>query len=224
MSYQAFSVDPAVAPPWLLQPNGAAWLQAFGHLKDYLAGRSKEAVKARLTALCPTDALATIGTERGIPRGPGETDARYRTRLQAAWTAWQWAGTPYGMLQAFLAAGYGGVTLQTQNAQQFSLDASGDLVISSMAAPVHLGGSPELWSQFAVLILAPWPSWWNGTAPADGSTDQQFAAALVKAWKPAHAQCVGLKVIQGPAWGVNMTWGSFTWGAGTTTVWTPPVN
>lgn len=219
------------APPWLQGPAGQAFLGPFGDAKDWLAAIAKQAVKGRMPNLCPADALPLIGQERGVDRGSADSDAAYRARLIAAWNSWLWAGTPYGMLQAFYAAGYPSVLIQTQNAKQYSLastynpatpNPASDLVTASMAAPVHLGGSPERWSQFAVLITKPWPSWWGSTAPADGSSDQQTAAALVKKWKPGHMQCVALKAIAGPTWGVNMTWNAFTWGAGTSTIWTPP--
>jgi hypothetical protein len=32
-----------------------------------------------------------------------------------------------------------------------------------------------------------------------------------------------VKVVAGVAWGVaGLTWGAFTWGAGSVTIWTPP--
>ncbi len=177
----------------------------------------------------PGDALARIGQERGIDRGIVEPESGYRARLQNAMALWQWGGTPYGLLAALWSAGYPNPIIQTQSGKQFSLagytgNPASDLIISTLAAPVHLGGTPtELWSDIAVLILQPWPAWWGAAAPADGSQDQKTVAALVKSWKPAHCRCVSLKAIQGPTWGLNMTWGSFVWGSGSSVVWTSPV-
>ncbi len=121
----------------------------------------------------PSDALPIIGLERGLPRGISEPDSQYRARLTAAWDAWTWAGTPYGMLRAFQLAGYPNVLLQCQSGKQYQLGAGGtisDLVITSMTAPVHLGGSPsELWSDISVIILQPWPSWW-GRSPSGSAS------------------------------------------------------
>ena len=219
-TYQQDQVE--AAPPWLRGPYGAAWLAALGLLKDTVAGWSKEAVKARMPALAPSDALGRIGQERGIDRGIVETEAAYRARLQAAFTAWQWGGTAYGLLAALVASGYPTPIIQIQNAKQYTLDANGNLVTSQMATPVHLGGTPaELWSDFAVYIAKPWPSWWAGVAPADGSNDQKTVANLIKRWKPGHARNVKLLVLNAPTWGVSLLWNSFTWGSATNTTWTP---
>lgn len=240
-SYRDWVVDPGalpqkppVAPPWLTgDPNGRAFLQGIGQSLDDVAQRAREAVLASFPLYAPDDALPIIGQEVGMPQGVLEPRAAYRARLARAWDLWQWAGTAYGMLLALYAVGYPNPIIQTQMGQLFSLSGSfnfnalspaTDLVIANLGA-VHLGGSPvELWSDFALLIATPWPTWWGGSAPADGSADQKMAAGLVKAWKSAHARCVKLSVVAGPAWGVGgTTWGSFTWGSGTVTVWTPPV-
>ncbi len=218
-TYQQDQVE--AAPPWLRGTYGTAWLAAMGQLKDTVAGWAKEAVKARMPALAPSDALARIGQERGIGRGIVEPETNYRARLQAAFTAWQWGGTAYGLLLALVAAGYPSPIVQIQNARQYSLDANGNLVNSNLAMPVNLGGSPIRWSDFAVFISQPWPSWWGGSAPADGSTDQQTVANIIRGWKPAHARNVKLVVLNAPTWGVSLVWNSFTWGSGTNTTWTP---
>lgn len=224
-----------LAPGWLQDPVGRAFLDAFGAEKDVLSGWANEAVKARMPGICPADAVGVLSAERGIDRALVETDASFRARVKAAWDIWQWAGTPYGLLLALYWAGYtptdGKILLQVQNGKQYALrddfdpglhDAASALVISNMAAPVHLGGTPELWSEFAVLLVQPWPARWSGSPPADGSAEQQTASALVAKWKPGHARCVKFNVVSGPTWGLNMTWGSFVWGAGTSVTWTPP--
>jgi hypothetical protein len=176
----------------------------------------------------PSDALGSIGTERGIARGLTEPESAYRARLQNAMTLWPRAGTAYGLLSALYAAGYPNPIIQTQSGRQYSLlgytgNPASDLSASTLPS-IHLGGTPaELWSDIAVFISQPWPSWWSTTAPADGSTDQQTVAALVKAWKGAHNRCVQLKAIKGPVVGVGLVVGSFTVGSGTVTTWTPPV-
>ncbi len=220
---------PPVVPPWLLGPNGRTWLTAIGRSLDDNAERARQAVKARFPNLAPDDALAVLGEERGMPRGPGETTASYRARLLGAWDAWTWAGTPYGMLRQLLAAGYPTVYVQTQGGKQYSLASllSGnpvqDLVVAQMATPVHLGGTPaELWSDFAVLIGQPWPAWWSG-APGDSSADANFVRQLIAKWKPAHTRCVKLEAISGSIVGLSITVGSsFTVGLGAAVIWTPP--
>jgi hypothetical protein len=212
-----------VSPPWLQGPNGAAWASALGDLKDSIVTQTVEAVKARFPNESASDALPRIGNERGLPRGVGEPEAQYRARLVAAWEQWAWAGTPYGMLRAFQLAGFPTVLLQTQSGRMQYFDVSSALV-TNVISGAHLGGTPtEQWSDFAVLIPQPWPSWWGGSAPVDGSADCKTAQALIKQWKPGHTRCVKLIVINGPVWGYGgLLWGAFTWGSGTTVTWTPP--
>lgn len=217
----------AGTPPWLLDPAGAAFLQALGAGLDDNVQRMREAVKASFPALGPADALPVTGDEVGMPRGTIEPEATYRSRLAAAWDLWPRAGTALGILLAARAAGYPSLLLQTQIGKQYQLastltgDSAHDLVISTMAGPVHLGGSPEGWQDFKALITKPWPSWWSG-APADGSADQKAFAALVKAWKSAQSRCVGIVVVDGPIVGLALTVGAFTVGSGASVTWTPP--
>jgi hypothetical protein len=227
-----------LAPGWLQDPAGRAFLEGLGARKDALAALAKEAVKARFPTLCPTDALAEIGTERGIDRGATETEAAYRARVRAAWEQWAWAGTPYGLLLALYYAGYtpgsGKVVIQVQKGWQYELRSDFDpavhapedaLVLTNLGAIV-LGGSPQLWSQFAVLFAPPLPPAWIPTPPADGSLEVESIRTLIRRWKPAHARCVALKVTPVDLW----DWPSEPWDptaeiwneAGTTTTWTPP--
>jgi hypothetical protein len=220
-----------LAPGWLQTPDAKSYLANRGAAKDALIQECKDAVKCRFPTLCPDDALPALSRERGIDRGPGESSDVFRARLLQAWNIWTWAGTPYGMLLAARAAGYPNVILKTQGGMQYQLQTTlagvpgSDLIIATTPGTVHLGGTPsEFWNDFAALVMTPFPSWWGGVAASDGSPDQKAFAALVKKWKPGHTRCVQLKVIDGVAWGVGgLTWGSFTWGAGTVTNWTPPV-
>ena len=219
-----------VAPPWLKGPNGQRWLRGIGQSLDANVDRCRQAIKASFPALAPSDALPVLGDEISMPRGMVETEDAYRARLAAAWTIWPFAGTAFGLLMSMYYAGYQHAVVQTQGGKQYQLapeltgDPAHDLVVSQMATPVHLGGTPaELWSDFAVFIAKPWPSWWGAGAPADGSNDQKSLAALIKTWKAAHTRCVQLKVIDGPVVGLNITVGAtFTVGFGSVTTWTPP--
>src|SRR5512133_2108675 len=95
-----------LAPGWLRDPWGKAYIGTFGAQKDAAVASLKEAVKARMPGIAPADALLALAAERGIPRGAAETEAHHRERVRAAWDAWRWAGTPYGLLLAFYWAGY----------------------------------------------------------------------------------------------------------------------
>jgi hypothetical protein len=195
-------------------------------------------VKARMPTLAPVDALAKIAAERGIERGQTETEASHRARVRAAWDSWRWAGTAYGLLAAFFWAGYrptsGRVVLQTQKGKQIELRADFDpaihapesALVTTDLGVVHLGGSPELWSQFAVLFVAPVIPLWVPTPPADGSSEVNTIRDLIVRWKPGHMRCVRLRVTTVDLWDYpSETWEPTAelWDeAGITTDWTPP--
>jgi hypothetical protein len=186
----------------------------------------------------PFDALAIIAAERGIDRGATESEASFRSRVRSAWDVWRWAGTPYGLLLAFYWAGYrptsGKVVLQTQGGKQHELRADFDptvhtpenaLVVTNLGL-VHLGGTPELWSDFAVVFLSPTPPSWLPTPPADGSAEVEAIRRLISKWKAAHARCVRLRVSTVDLWDYPAeTWEPTTevWDeTGVTSDWTPP--
>jgi hypothetical protein len=151
MKYREY--QPLIAPPWLQREKGAAWLRALGDVKDGQVERCKAAVKARMPLLAPADALGAIGVERGIPRGPGESNASYAGRLVGAWETWACAGSPRGMLVALRSAGYGDAHLLIARQLDYSLDVSGELRADWLAAGSwNIDNQPAFWSQFQVLL------------------------------------------------------------------------
>lgn len=210
-----------LAPPWLRQGAGEAWLRGVGDAKDGLELRLRESVKARFPAEAPLDALTRIGGDRGgLERGVTETDAAWRARLRGAWDVWPWAGTPTGVLRALWYAGYTSVVLITGTGRAHTLNGSLDVVTTPAAGLVPSG----FWNGFRVLFVAPLPAAWVPTPPANNSDEVNTLRRLVKTWKPGHAILEDLVVVQGNIWGFpgTQTWGQggLTWG-GATTVWTP---
>lgn len=141
-----------LAPAFLQERFGAAHQAAIGLVQDYLVDRAKQSVKARMPLLAPADALRVLGNERGIPRGPSESDAQYATRLQGAWDAWPWAGTPFGLLTQLKAAGFP-AEIRIQNAVRYYLDVNGALVVEARPNEwlIDTVGS-TFWSRFVVVI------------------------------------------------------------------------
>lgn len=171
------------------RPTGQAFQGALGDVEDALIDRAKQAVKARFPLLAPPDALTAIGVERQMPQGPGESWTAYAARLQDAWNTWPWAGTAYGMLRAFWATGYTNVVLaQVRGGNQYTLDAGGNLVISSGATwtPTYVGD--PFWSRFDVIFPQPLPaSWVAGGVPASTSNEANFIRSIAQTWKPGSA-------------------------------------
>jgi hypothetical protein len=194
MRYREY--QPLIAPPWLQREKGAAWLRALGDVKDGQVERCKQAVKVRMPILAPADALGAIGVERGIPRGPGESNASYAGRLVGAWETWASAGSPRGMLAALRAAGYGDAHLLIARQLDFSLDASGKLRVAGLAAGSwNIDNQPAFWSQFQVLL--PYnPTRWGVWAAASfgGVTAGQKAEP---AGQPTDTGLLRLTVEQG---------------------------
>jgi hypothetical protein len=124
----------SLVPTTHQRAQGAAWQGQLGDVDDTLVDRAKQAVKARMPLLAPTDALNLLGIERSIPRGPSESDAAYGLRLQAAWNTWPWAGTAFGILSALAALGYTNVYLATCGGQLYTLPSPGTtLTIAALA-------------------------------------------------------------------------------------------
>lgn len=91
---------PRLAPEWLADMNGHAWLWANGDVMDWLDAIAHEFVQARFPDMAQEDILSVIGGERGISRGADETAESYAGRLKDAWTSWKHGGTPIAILKA----------------------------------------------------------------------------------------------------------------------------
>jgi len=220
-SYRDYAVD--LAPPWLLQPQGQAFLRALGSVRDDITQRLKEGVKARFIESAAPDALAAIGADRGLERGPTDTDDTYADRLKDAWALWTWAGTPTGVLNALWDAGYTNVVLLTSR-RTHTLDASRELVTTVLSPPRWFGGE-GFWNSFLVWFPQPFiTSWQVGGVPASNSAEADTVRRLVNRWKPAHARVTGyIATLTGHFWGEpGLEWGdaSLDWG-GTNVRWTP---
>lgn len=121
MPYQAW--QPLQGPPWLQGQFGAAWLSAFGSLKDDEVDLLRQAVLSAFPAYAPADALPVIGDELQLDRGPKETDPGYAGRITDPWTQWARAGSPLGILLALHYGNFDGAVLVQQNGLAFSLSA-----------------------------------------------------------------------------------------------------
>jgi hypothetical protein len=110
--------------PWLTNTNGLNELQSYGSVLDGGVVTLNEAVKARFPDYAATDALAAIGNDRLLLRGPSESDSNYATRLKYAWDDWERAGTFLELLVQLYWTGFEGAVIAQQNGLVFSLSAA----------------------------------------------------------------------------------------------------
>lgn len=145
----------------LENPRGQALLIALGDAFDQAVWEMKEGVKARYPTRTSPSLRAIIGEERQMLKGAGESEESYGRRLVAAWETWRWAGTPFGLLTALRAAGYGNARLLIHNRRQFQLNDAGALVVTKLHPE---GFTPRVqrgfWSEFELVLDRPHPSAW----------------------------------------------------------------
>lgn len=220
-----------LAPTWGHGTYGERFLGLWGVVANTLAEGLSEAVRAPLLyrSAITDDALDLDGSNRNMPRYTTETSAAYLARLKTAWTAWRRAGTKYAIETQLELFGFAAVTVYTpKRTHPVYGTTHGEWVRPPYTHPID--GTPW-WSQFWVVIDAPhpysWPKWgtlvWGaftwGFYTAAGPVDLASAIrALVRRWRAAHIICQEIFILgdtDTPMWGHNMTWGSFTWGAGT---------
>lgn len=149
---------PSIAPPPMRGKWGKRYFEAIGELLDETSSRIRQGVLARFPgkmlrapgeaeAVAPDDALARIGGERQLPRGPGETSAAYAERLLDAWKLWAGDDTPItgkggpaGSHRALLLqlkfagfpTGATGATIVQYNGRYAQLDGSDNLVLGDL--------------------------------------------------------------------------------------------
>lgn len=228
---------PAQAPPPLAGPNGAALLQREGEMLDEYRDRLNQGVLARFPvkgsvgadgvySTPPSDALDTIGSDRGLARATGETDAAYAVRLQAAFSIWDYAGSHYGLLRALERAGFAAMVIVQDNGRYSQLTGSAgtiaDLAFGTLMTCVdrpssHAGWMFDplqgvFWSQFGIVFTA-------DAAILQTAAGWATLNKIVKQWAPASANYVGAWVILSGAvfgWPTGQTWGASTWGGDST--------
>lgn len=206
---------PKTLPPPLRGPWGTAFHQAVGERMDAIVEDYRQAVFSRLPGICPDDALDLVGSDRLLPRGPGETNDAYRARLVDAWEAWAGDNTPIsgtgggeasalGLLRQMQIAGipvgstFGAIIVQ-QNGRFAKLDNLGGLVTGDLMTCVN--------RQDLTGAVNPRPGWtFDGRDnfysvfgilfPLAGpAIDGGVLNSIVKVWKPSKAIYVGAWIL-----------------------------
>src|SRR5690606_25002877 len=87
-----------VLPPWLTRTRGRRLVTSMARLLDDIADRSYRAVALRFPNAETESALSYLGSDRRIPRGPGESAGSYASRLVPWLDAHRLRGGPYALL------------------------------------------------------------------------------------------------------------------------------
>lgn len=149
--------------PWLTSREvGAADAAAQGDIYDGQVATLKEAVKARMPELGPSDALPYMGQDRKLIQGYGESDDEFRSRCKAAWNQWEVAGTWAELLfQLYWSCGLDTTStwIVQQNGYAYNLSANPDPDIESADLMSLLQVTP-LGDNYNITYPDPVP-WWT---------------------------------------------------------------
>lgn len=201
-----------VCNSWLLGPLSTGFVGVvLGITGDTAEEGMSEGVKMPwlLEPTSPPDALPLIGSERRMPRYPGETDAQYRARLYGAWDTYQFGGDENTILGQLALAGFPGAEIFDPGNATFS--------------------PPSYWSHFIIVfplgthtVTAAGPAYgsfnWGATNYGPVGLTADTAATIrgiIAKWKPVQWICrLIVFQVQGWAYGDGHNWGdaSLTWG------------
>lgn len=190
-TYRAFALREA--PPWMKGLVGELYTEALGLLEDLIAESNNQAVKAHLLLANTFHAstLKHVGSERLIPRAPGETDVEYLGRLHDAWEIWPKAGTATGIVEQLAVAGLTAHIFFQGQAGQKPGDDTGDIW--------NWDDDLDNWSRFWVVITGhPWEDegdwgdagvWGDGGTWGTTATPDEVAGVrtIIRRWKNAEA-------------------------------------
>lgn len=230
MSYREW--NKVQGPGWTQDTNGNAFSGETGAVLDEQRDRLLHGVLSRFPTkgaldpstgrqtLAPSDALDSIGSDRKLRRGLGESDASYAAREQAAWDAWELAASPYSVLRALTIAGYVDPIWVQQNGRWARLTGStgtlADLSLGSLMACITRSSHPgwmfdwrdDFWATFGLVFE-------NDATNLQTEEGQFTLNSIVKDWQPARAFAGTWVILAGGlfGWPTGQTWGAASnWG------------
>src|SRR5215469_734384 len=166
-------VNDQVAPPWLQNPFGNAWLTAMGQGLDAIRYRSAQSQAIHMPGIGDPSADVYLGLDRQLSQGPGETSAQFEARLSGFAQFWQHAGTDWAVLQVAAAyvVGFNGATMP------------GMRIVSNNScwSFYNAGATPQTTPpQYVRATNADWN--WDGNLPI-GNADPWIAPAAGPWWR-----------------------------------------
>lgn len=168
-----------IVPPWLRRTVGGAIMKALGMCVDSLIDRAVAGVALRFPNSDP-DALAIMGRERRIIRGPSESADAYALRVQGWLAAHQRRGSVYAMLDqwhAYNADAVRQVDVVYYSGTRYVLDTAGDITRDDVE---FAGDSSGQWAQAWCFLYE--------AADPGALTDAEAAALTIipRVWNTAH--------------------------------------
>lgn len=149
--------------------------------------RVRDGVKLRFPNADQPDALAVIGNERRIRRGPSESDASYASRLLTWWEDHRERGGPYALLRQmhayFFDSGNPQIDVIATSGLRHSIDSDGEITRDSISWAAS-GGWANIWIVFHLPSLI-----------AVTPTYQEIISAVPREWSAAHIQNITIVLI-----------------------------
>lgn len=197
-----------VVPPWLTRANGRALLQSIAAVYDLISDETDDSAALRFPDASREDALAVIGGDRLIARGPLEGAASYAERLRGWLSAHKNRGGPYallGQLRAFFVGQERRIDLVYGNGTRYVLHPDGSITYDSVPG-WRADSDPAKWA-IATLV-----HYLDEDPGALTQSERDQYLTLPRDWSAAHVLPIGV----GLAWdGAATVWGypwELTWG------------
>lgn len=197
-----------VVPPWLTRGHGRRLLQSIAALYDRLSDRTDDSATLRFPNAEREDALAVLGGDRLLVRGPLESAESYAERLRGWREAHLNRGGPYallGQLRAFHVGSEHRIDLVYGNGTRYTLHPDGSITYDSVPG-WRADSDPAKWAVAAVIHFL------DEDPGALTALEREQYLTLPRDWSAAHV----LPIVVGLAWdGAATIWGypwELTWG------------
>lgn len=194
-----------IVPPWLQRLRGKAFMRGLGDTLDVVQNRTAESIDARFPRATRPDALASIGRDRKILRGPNEPAETYAKRLVRWWQDHRTRGGPYALLrqsEAFWSSAPRRVDLVYASGTRFVLETDGTITRDSVPS----NADPLRWSRASVFYYLT-----EDEVPVPYELYQSLMA-IPREWTAAHVGEINVFGLAGgcQAWGYppNNEWGA----------------
>jgi hypothetical protein len=207
-----------LAPSWLKKPWGQRLVYALTLPLDVITEWIYQGVRARFPLVGTPTAYAALGRDRGIVRGPSESDEHFAERLMRWLDDWHTAGGPHALLNqiaGFLGATPPKLSLVWHNpatdTATWVVRGTDGVISTHRESPTNFDWDSETnvdssnqWARFFIVIHSdagnPWDpaaDWGGGTAWKGGQlwgftgTPLEIAGLrqILDDWRPAHAIC-----------------------------------